>query len=162
MSEVWKFYKVSETDIAQAICNICNATVPRGGTTVKTFNTTNLIRHLEKKHTEEHVEFKKRSAEKEKEKQTPKRMLKQTTLDSARPYSRDSEKARGGTRKLLEFIVLADLPFNIVENPAFQRLLTYFDPRYLLPGHTYCGETGLSELHRDVHSRVESLLFAQV
>ena len=69
-------------------------------------------------------------------------MLKQTTLDSAaRPYSRDSEKARGGTRRLLEFIVLSDLPFNIVENPAFQRLLSYFDPRYRLPGHTYCGET---------------------
>ncbi|XP_029964349.1 zinc finger BED domain-containing protein 4-like [Salarias fasciatus] len=110
-------------------------------------------------HPEEHVEFKKRSAEKEKEKQTPKRMLKQTTLDSAaRPYSRDSEKARGGTRRVLEFIVMSDLPFNIVENPAFQRLLTYFDPRYRLPGHTYCGETGLSELHRDVRSRVESLL----
>ena len=77
------------------------------------------MRHLDKEHKEEHAEFKKRSVEKEKE--TPKRMLQQTTLDSTRPYSRDSEKARGGTRKLMEFIVLADLPFNIVENPAFQR-----------------------------------------
>ena len=30
-------------------------------------------------------------------------MLKQTTSDSTCPYSRDSEKARGGTRKLMEF-----------------------------------------------------------
>ena len=148
---------VEVTDIAQAICNICNTTVPRGGTTLKSFNTTNLIRHLEKKHTEQHVEFKKRSEEKEKARLTPKLML-QTTLDRARPYSRGSEKAIGGTRKVLEFIVLADLPFNIVEHPAMQRMLTYFDPRYVLPGHTYCGETGLSELHRDVHSHLESLL----
>lgn len=80
MSEVWNFFKARETDVAQAICNICNATIPRGGTSAKIFNTTNLIRHLENIHTEEHVEFKKRSAEKEKEKQTPKRMLKQETL----------------------------------------------------------------------------------
>ncbi|KAM3593850.1 uncharacterized protein V6R79_023350 [Siganus canaliculatus] len=45
---------------------------------------------LGKIHMEEHVEFKERSAEKEKEKQTPKRMLKQTSLDNARPYRRDS------------------------------------------------------------------------
>lgn len=38
---------------------------------------------------EEHVEFKKRSAEKDKEKPTPTRMQKQTTSDSARPYGRD-------------------------------------------------------------------------
>lgn len=58
----------------------------------------------------------------------------------------------------MEFIVLANLPFNIVENPALQHLLAYFDPRYLLPGHTYCGNTSLNELHQDVYSHVESLL----
>ncbi|KAM6995349.1 zinc finger BED domain-containing protein 4 [Tautogolabrus adspersus] len=156
MSAVWDFFGVSETDKAHAICNLCNTTVPRGGASAKCFNTTNLIRHLAKEHKEEYAEFKKRSVEKEKE--TPKRMLKQTSLDSTHPYRRDSEKAMGGTRKLMEFLVLADLPFNIVENPAFQRLLAYFDPRYLLPGHTYCGDSGLNDLHRDVHLHVEGLL----
>ena len=106
---------------------MCNVSVYRGGKSAKAFNTTNLIRHLEKEHKEEHADFK--------EKETPKR-LQQTTLDHAQPYNRDSEKARVGTKKLMEFIVLADLPFNIVENPAFQRLLAHFDPRYRLPGHT--------------------------
>lgn len=67
----------------------------------------NLIWHLEKMHTKEHVEFIKRCTEIEQ--QTPKRLLKQTTLDRACPYSWESETARGGTRKLLEFIVLSEL-----------------------------------------------------
>ncbi len=54
--------------------------------------------------------------------------------------------------------MLADLPFNIVENPAFQHLLAYFDLHYLFPGHTYCGDTGRNELHQDVNLHVESLL----
>lgn len=155
MSAVWSFFTVNQSNTTKAVCNLCKVLVHRGGNSAKAFNTTNLIRHLEKEHKEEHADFKKRSAEKERE--TPRR-LQQTTLDRVQPYSRDSEKAKGGTRKLMEFIVLADLPFNIVENPAFQRLLAYFDPRYLLPGHSYCGDTALNELHRVVHSHVEGLL----
>lgn len=94
------FLKVSETDTAQAVCNICNDKAPRGKTSAKKkFNATNLVRHLEKMHAEEHVEFKKRSAEKEREKHTPKRMLKKnTTLDGACPYSQESEKGKGGAQ----------------------------------------------------------------
>ncbi len=151
------FLRVNETHTTQAISNLCNTKVPCGGTSTKSFNMTNLIRHLDKGHKEEHVEYQKQTAEKEKHK-TPKRTLKQTALDSTCPYSHDSEKAKGGTRKIMEFIILADLPFSIVENPTFQHLLSYFDPRYLLPGHTYYGDTGLNELHQDVYSHVESPL----
>ncbi len=35
------------------------------------------------------------------------------------------EKAKGCSRKVMEFIVLADLPFTVVENTGIQRLLAH-------------------------------------
>lgn len=37
------FFKVNDTDKTQAICNLCNATVPHGGTSAKGFNKFSLI-----------------------------------------------------------------------------------------------------------------------
>ena len=65
MSVVWDFFGVNETDKTQAICNLCNTKVPRGGASAKCFNTTNLIGHLDKEHKEEHAEFKKQRVDKE-------------------------------------------------------------------------------------------------
>lgn len=50
MSLVWKYCTVKEGDEKLAICNSCKAEISRGGTTSKTFNTTNLIRHLRNHH----------------------------------------------------------------------------------------------------------------
>lgn len=84
------------------------------------------------RHKEEHADFQRHSAEKVKE--TPRR-LHQTTLDRVQPYSRNSEKAKGG--------------------------LLCWPSSYVLPGHLYCGDTGLNELHQVVHSHVEGLLREQ-
>lgn len=52
-SSVWLHFNVSPIDAVFAICKHCNASISRGGTTTKTFSTTNLMRHLNKKHREE-------------------------------------------------------------------------------------------------------------
>ncbi|XP_031138212.1 zinc finger BED domain-containing protein 6-like isoform X2 [Sander lucioperca] len=62
MSAVWNFYKVCEKNITFAICNVCKNTIPRGGNKLKSFNTTNLIRHLKTRHPAKHSEFLKLSA----------------------------------------------------------------------------------------------------
>ncbi|XP_034736598.1 zinc finger BED domain-containing protein 6-like isoform X1 [Etheostoma cragini] len=62
MSAVWNFYKVCEKNITIAICNVCKNMIPRGGNKLKSFNTTNLIRHLKTHHPAKHSEFLKISA----------------------------------------------------------------------------------------------------
>ena len=44
-------------DTRQAKCNTCGQTVSRGGGTLKTFNTTNLVQHLKAKHPTEYAHF---------------------------------------------------------------------------------------------------------
>lgn len=49
-SVVWDFFKVSEENSSLAICNKCNAEVPRGGKRATSYNTSNLISHLKHHH----------------------------------------------------------------------------------------------------------------
>lgn len=47
---IWDYFKVSERNQHFAICQDCKNEVSRGGSTVKTFNTSNLINHLRREH----------------------------------------------------------------------------------------------------------------
>ena len=46
-SVIWEFFTVDE-DSKFAICDECEAKVPRGGSTTKPYTTTNLVNHLVK------------------------------------------------------------------------------------------------------------------
>ncbi|XP_041843803.1 zinc finger BED domain-containing protein 4-like [Melanotaenia boesemani] len=159
MSAVWKFYTVCDSDIKFASCNTCDGKIPRGGSTAKTFNTTNLIRHLKNNHLAEYGEFTRLAAQSEKK--TPgaaRAQLRQTTIANARPYERDSQKAKLITTKIMEFIGLDDQPFSVVEDTGFRRLLSHLEPRYLLPGRKYFMDVALPELHQTVYAHIERLL----
>ena len=47
---IWNYFKVSERNQRFAICQQCKNEVSCGGSTVKTFNTSNLINHLRREH----------------------------------------------------------------------------------------------------------------
>ncbi len=57
MSAVWEFYTVKEVDRKLAICITSKSDISHGGTTLKTFGQTNLIRHLKNHHPAEYVKF---------------------------------------------------------------------------------------------------------
>lgn len=149
-----------DTDVTFAICNVCKEKISRGGSKVKNFNTTNLIRHLKNHHSAQHGEFAKLTAENEKKKgeKTPQRLLTQPTLESTHAYSRDSGKAKAITKKVMEFIALDDQPFSVVEDVGFRRLLAHIDPRYTLPSRRHLVDVALPELHQAVHSHIDGLL----
>ena len=46
----WDYFKVSEHNQRFAICQQCKNKVSRDGSTVETFNTSNLINHLSREH----------------------------------------------------------------------------------------------------------------
>lgn len=52
-SIVWKFYTASKDDGAQVECKLCDISLSRGGKEEKSFNTTNLRKHLQSKHKQE-------------------------------------------------------------------------------------------------------------
>jgi len=51
-SVVWEFFDVSAVNQSKAQCKLCNALLSRGGKGSSTYNTSNLIKHLDQRHQE--------------------------------------------------------------------------------------------------------------
>lgn len=154
MSAVWKYFTVETPQSKTATCNVCKAVVPRGGTSVATFNTTNVIKHLKKHHSREHADFLTRGEKEEKSRQ-------ESLLESFKKQSKlpaDNVKAKGITEKLLNFIVLDDQPLSVVENEGFRSLIEHLQPRYSLPSRRYLSETALPELYNRVSTKLADKL----
>ena len=69
-----------------AMCSICKDSISREGSSVKSFNTTNLINHLKKKHPGKYVDCKEKKTIrelKEKEKQKEQMGFRQLTMIEA-------------------------------------------------------------------------------
>ncbi len=163
MSFVWQYFEICAQDVKIAICNVCKGQVNRGGTTAKTFGTTNLIRHLKVHHPKEHDEYQKSV---DNAKQAKPSSLTQPSVKSfilkKQSYSRDSPKAQAITKKIMEFIVLDDQPFSVVEDQGFRRLIAHMDQRYTLPSRRYFSDVALPEIYNAVSAHVHSLINAEV
>ena len=56
-SPIWKYFEVCGDDDSKAVCKTCNDKVSRGGSVRKSYNTTNLRKHLEqRRHKDKHKE----------------------------------------------------------------------------------------------------------
>ena len=66
-SIIWTFFSICETDNTKAICGTCQEKVSHGGKSSKSFNTTNLWKHLEL-YPKDFKEFSSMEVEKVKEK----------------------------------------------------------------------------------------------
>ena len=55
-SSIWSFFVVHNDCVCNAKCNDCLERVSRGGKTMKTFNTSNLVTHL-KKHADLYTDY---------------------------------------------------------------------------------------------------------
>ena len=68
---IWDYFKVSEHNEHFAICQHCKNEVSRGGSTVKTFNTSNLINHLRREYPTDFKDYEeKKKVQELKEKET--------------------------------------------------------------------------------------------
>ena len=89
-SAIWNFFTVAE-DTQYAVCNECKTSVARGGKNTKAFNTTNLLYHLQTKHTEAYSLYERQKAAKESQKE------KTETLTSYRLLSQVFSRVVFGT-----------------------------------------------------------------
>ena len=132
-----------------------------GGKSSKSFNTTNLRKHLEL-HPKEFKEFSSMEVEKVKEKGKGKR---QATVDGLferqRPYSLDHYKSKELSYciiRIAEMMAVDLQPFSLVEDPGFCRLMREADPRYIIPSRRYFSDVLIPQIHTKITSLVLSLL----
>ena len=151
-SLVWKFFVIAE-DIKYAKCNTCKELVPRGGSSTKSFNTTNLVNNLNR---EEFDKFQDIGKNKEAQCQAAKSEriqersnqlggMRQLTLQATKQrtsfWGLNDPRALCIHRKIGEMIAVDNQPFSLVEDIGFIRLLHTLEPRYNLPSQKYFSET---------------------
>ena len=91
-SVIWEFFCEDE-DSKYAVYNQCETKVPRGGSSTKSYTTTNLIQHLSTKHVEIHKQYLERKVSSEATakapKETRKRTLQQLSLEATEEQTKD-------------------------------------------------------------------------
>ena len=121
-------FSINDDSDKFASCAACKDCVSRGGSCGKSFNTTNFIDHLKKKHPSDYTDYeeKKKIRElKEKEKQKEQAAFRQLTMIEAETMH---------IHKLVGKMIATDnQPFSAVHDTGFNRLIKTLEPRYVLP-----------------------------
>uniref|UniRef100_A0A3P8U0R1 BED-type domain-containing protein n=1 Tax=Amphiprion percula TaxID=161767 RepID=A0A3P8U0R1_AMPPE len=158
MSAVWNYFTLTEAKSKTAECNVCKMSVSRGGSKTGHFNTTNLIKHLQKHHGKEYGDFLYASAKKSE----PRQPSLQETLQKSAKLAPESTKAKMITDKIVEFILLDDQPLCVVENAGFRGLVQYREPRYQLANRHSISDTLIPLKYKQVSEFISKLLESAV
>lgn len=163
-SVIWEFFTVGE-DTKFAICGTCEAKVPRGGDTTKSFTTTNLVHHLTAKHPEIYTKYLERKANKEPKqpKETRKRSLERQlslieTQDLTKVWDINDHRAQKVHRKVGEMLAIDCQPISMVEDVGFKQVLKTLEPRYQCPSRRYFTETIIPKIYAGMKEEVLKLI----
>ena len=136
---IWDYFSINDDCDKFVSCAVCKERVSRGGSCVKSFNMTNLINHLKKKHPSGYVDYeeKKKIQLKEKEKQKEQAAFRQLTMIEAETKVKiwdinDPHAVR--IHKLVgEMIATDNQPFSVIHDTGFNCLIL----NHLNPGMCY-------------------------
>jgi len=79
-------------------------------------------------------------------------------IERTQPYPSSSKWALEITNSLSYFIVKKMMPFNIVEQPGFKKLVSKLDERYQVPSWKYFTKTTIPALYADTRGRIAELV----
>ena len=54
---MWRYFMLDTATSSTAVCNVSKVNVSRGGGSTAKYDTTNLIKHIQKHHAKEHTKF---------------------------------------------------------------------------------------------------------
>ena len=146
-SPVWQFFVIAE-DVKYAKCRTCDELISRGGASAKAFNTTNLMNHLKLKHHEKFEKFEEIRKNKETQHQVAKseriqgksnqlgglhQLTLQVTEQRTSVWGINDSRVLCIHKRIGEVIAVDNLPFSLVEDIGFTRLLHTLEPKYNLP-----------------------------
>ena len=166
---IWDYFKIVAADEKYCICSVCSERVSRGGKTVKTFNTSNMIDHVRKKHPNDYKDYesKKKIQEIKKlqeitDKQTATKGRHQLTLSETqarvKQWDINDSNAVRIHRKIAEMMAIDYQPFSIVSDVGFTRLLKTLEPRYNVPSRKYFTENVVPRIKQDIDTRLAELI----
>ena len=155
-SQIWNFFTVEGNSQQYGRCLKCKVNVPHGGTSSKTYTTSNLATHLRSKHSELFVEYTSLKATEKEERQalsiacssstSSKQLTLAETTDRVRVWATNDSRAIRVTRKIGEMIAIDCQPLSIVSDPGFSRLVNTVEPRYQLPSRKYVTDKVIPEI----------------
>lgn len=150
-SDIWKYYSLCD-DNKYARCINCNSEISRGGVG-KSASTTSMINHLKRKHCDEYQKFQGESSSKK---------LKQPTIVSAiqscSKWSIDDHRSKSIHYGIGEMISLDNLPYSIVTNKGFQRLMSKIVPQYTIPGRKYFTDNIVPDIYNRIVTVIKNKL----
>ena len=159
-SRIWEYFVVNATDESKACWKVCEESVSRSGRSTKSYNTSNLRKHVMTKHPEQYTALQK--VEKKQSQTKANGSKKQLTiaqvLESGKPYMFDHPRARQIHCLLREMIAVDNEPFSIVHRVGFKRLMNSIEPRCSLPSDRYFSDTLIPEMYRKVKEKVTDLV----
>lgn len=132
----------------------------RGGTKTSSFNTSNLISHLRKNHSEVHTAFVRQSNAK----QLGKDALKKTTQLSLsqqrknKNTTKNTQEQKRSVKKFWSSSHWITSRFSIVQDARFSKLVEFLEPCFAMPSRKYFSDVCLPELYSVVHWHVENLI----
>ncbi|XP_078487107.1 zinc finger BED domain-containing protein 4-like [Ciona intestinalis] len=154
-SSVWKYFEVMETDTSTTVCNLCNVSISRGKS-VATYTTNSMIKHLLLKH---QIDVRKQESGALSQSNCGKRPTAQQTIEGMfakkQCFSTTHPVAQKITKLICEMVAADFLPFSVVENEGFRRLITELQPRYNIPSRKYITETCMPEIYTQVRQYIK-------
>ena len=138
-SPIWDYFAVKE-DVRFVECNRCHLSISREGATTKTFNTSNLIQHLQSNHIEDFKEYEKaqnKKTTKKKKTSQSKQITFEVTEERVRKTGTSDAGAQRITRRVAEMVTLDCQPLSIIEDTGFLRLMNEVELRYVVPSRKH-------------------------
>jgi len=151
-SAVWEFFEVSAVDKSKAKCKLCNSLLSRGGKGTSSYNTSNLIKHLDKAHSEQWATVKLSRAERTQPLTSASSVQPGITaaFDALTPWIFDDERSRRLHRVIGEMIAIDNESFNVVHRTGLCgvtiKLSNYYLSNNALKGFAIISVFFLSEI----------------
>ena len=161
-SPTWHYFEVCEKDDSKTVCTVCKESVSSGGSKRKSYNTSNLRKHLEQHHAEKYKEL----VETEQREKSRKRMREadkgqpkiDETLEERNPYNPSSERYIAITKAIACMITSNFRPFYIVEDEGFRHLVQTLDRRYQLPSRKPFSEKVIPQMYAELREKVSAIV----
>ena len=163
-SLIWDYFVINPEDEKNAICNVCEEVISRGGASTKNFNTSNLRYHLKREHRGKYDELEvkeaERSDQREAEDTTKRRKtdIRQLTLaevkENKESWTYDHPQHKKITNWIAEMMALDSQPFSIVEDAGFLRLLANVCPKYVMPSRKYFSEKIIPAIFSNIRAKL--------
>lgn len=162
-SELWKFYE-ELPDTKKMKCTLCSSDISRGGVG-KTGSTSALKNHLLRKHPNEYQEINaastssSTSSEKRVESLPQRKQLTLIeTVDKMKKWDIKDKRAQEIHRLIGEMIVLDNMPFSMVENSGFRRLMQKLASNYNIPSRNFFSTNIIPKMYDNCVNKIKELI----